>query len=210
MASSVESGSALASSSLEAFFHHSVSRAIRHQGVEAREVTVQYLVRLLTHFSRSENLFDYTDDGIRLRPLAQMYAQAQQSESASERRLVMRRMGDVALFIAGMFSGFFERRRALVGMDYYIAMGGQAYGCLSESRGNDPAGRALGEVYAQLSRGFGRYVLVLAEIGDDAAARRIAAWSSVLEAAGKERAGVADRAPGWPGWIDATGHVRHH
>lgn len=166
MPSPVESGSALASTSLEAFFHHSVSRAIHHQRVEAAEVTVHYLVSLLTHFSRSENLFDYCEDGIRLRPLAQMYAQALQSGSPTERRLVMRRMGDVALFIAGMFSGFFRRRRALVGMDYYIAMGGQAYGCLSDCRGRSPGDRALGEVFTQLSHGFGRYVLVLAEIGD--------------------------------------------
>ena len=183
MASPVESGSALASTSLEAFFRHSVSRAIRRQGVDTRDVTLDYLVSLLTHFSRSENLFDYTDEGIRLRPLALLYAQAAQSQSLSERRLMMRRMGDVALFIAGMFSGFFQRRRALVGRDYYIAMGGQAYACLSSDCGHGAGDPALNSVFAQLAGGFAGYVGVLAEVRDFGARERVAGWSALLEAA---------------------------
>jgi len=204
VASPVESGSALASTSLEAFFRHTVSRAIRRHGVDTRDVTLDYLVDLLTHFSRSENLFDYCDDGIRLRPLAQLYVQAAQSESIAEQRLVMRRMGDVALFIAGMFSGFFRRRRALVGRDYYIAMGGQAYACLSSGRGTgDPM---LNAVYAQLAGGFGLYVRVLSEVRDGGAQERVEGWSALLAAAKGDDApfgamadttGLID-----PAWID--------
>lgn len=178
MASPVESGSALASTSLEAFFRQTISRAIHHQGVNTRDVTLDYLVGLLTHFSRSENLFDYCDEGIRLRPLAQLYAQAARCESLFEQRLVMRRMGDVALFIAGMFSGFFRRRRALVGQDYYIAMGGQAYACLSSGRGaGDPV---LNSVYAQLAESFGLYVRVLSEVRDGGVQERVEGWSAML------------------------------
>ena len=154
------------STSLEAFFHHALGRALRHQRVEATEVTVHYLVKLLTHFSRSENLFDYTEEGIQLRPLAHLYAEAVRSGSVREQCLMLRRMGDVALFIAGMFSGFFERRRALVGRDYYIAMGERAYGSLLQGRAGDPAGTALIDVFTQLSGGFSHYVAVLTEVGD--------------------------------------------
>jgi hypothetical protein len=134
--------------------------------VEAAEVTVHYLVKLLTYFSRSENLFDYTENGIQLRPLAQLYVQAVRSGSVREQCLMLRRMGDIALFVAGMFSGFFQRRRALVGMDYYVAMGERAYGSLLQGRAGDPAGTALIDVFAQLSGGFTSYVAVLSEVGD--------------------------------------------
>ena len=203
MASPVESGSALASTSLEAFFRHTISRAVRRQGVDTRDVTLDYLVELLTHFSRSENLFDYCDDDIRLRPLAQLYMQAAQLESITEHRLVMRRMGDVALFIAGMFSGFFRRRRALVGRDYYIAMGGQAYACLSSGRGaGDPI---LNSVYAQLAGGFGLYVRVLSEVRDAGVQERVEGWSALRAAArcddeslfGAEAESAGLSGPGW-------------
>jgi hypothetical protein len=156
----------LASSSLEAFFHQAIARALRQRRVQAAEGTVHYLVQLLTCFSRSENLFDYSEDGIQLRPLAHLYAQALRSGSVREQCLMLRRLGDVALFIAGMFSGFFHRRRALVGMDYYIAMGERAYGSLLQGRVGDPAGVALVDVFAQLSGSFSSYVGVLSEVGD--------------------------------------------
>ena len=202
MALPVESGSALASISLEAFFRHAISRAIRRQGVDTRDVTLDYLVDLLTHFSRSENLFDYYDDGIRLRPLAQLYAQAAQSDSIAEQRLVMRRMGDVALFIAGMFSGFFRRRRALVGRDYYIAMGGQAYACLSCGRGaSDPM---LNTVYAQLADGFGLYVGVLSEVRDGGVWERLEGWSRLLVAARDGDESMFGAVAGSAGLIDSV------
>lgn len=156
----------VAGTSLEAFFHQVLSDAVEHQQVRAGDVTIRYLVMLLTHFARSENLFDYTEEGLRLRPLAQMYEQALQSASARERCLTMRRMGDVALFVSGMFSGFVTRRRALVGVDYYIAMGERAYGSLLQRGCCDPGSEALQDVFGQLSNGFGGYVRVLAEVGE--------------------------------------------
>ena len=207
MASPLESGCALSSSSLELFFRHSVSRAIRRRGVDTRELTLDYLVDLLTHFSRSENLFDYTDEGIRLRPLAQLYAQAVQSESLSERRLMMRRMGDVALFVSGMFSGFFQRRRAVVGKDYYIAMGGQAYACLSSDCGRSGGDPGLNAVYAQLSGGFAGYVGVLAEVRECGVRERIDDWSALLEAATPSDDGRFDESAIGVGNGDCAGAV---
>ena len=172
MGQPVESYIPVASTSLQDYFHHSVSRAVDHQRVMAGDATIHYLVNLLTHFSRSENLFDYSDEGIRLRPLAHIYADAVHSESDRERRLMLRRMGDIALFVAGMFSGFFTRRRALVGRDYYIAMGGQAYASLADAHLPGAGGEMVDEVFGQLSNDFGRFVLVLTEVGEEGVRRR--------------------------------------
>jgi len=196
--------SPIASSSLQDYFQRSVGRALDHHRVEAGDATVHYLACLLTHFSRSENLFDHTEDGIRLRPLAQIYADAVYSESEHERRLMLRRMGDVALFVSGMFSGFFQRRRAVVGLDYYIAMGGRAYGSLAGAQ--DGVGADAEDVFGRLSSGFGEFVVVLTEVGNEGARRRrreatalIDGWRQAALPADGLLAGLGDVHPGTHG-----------
>lgn len=172
MRTTIEPQAPVFSTSLQDYFHCSVRRAVEHQGVPAGEATVYYLAGLLTNFSRSENLFEYGRDGVRLRSLAHLYADAVHSESERGRRLLMRQMGDVALFVSGMFSGFFNRRRALVGMDYYIAMGGQAYASLAGSGDGAFATRETEDVFERLSTGFGDFVGVLTEVGNEGARER--------------------------------------
>ncbi len=158
----------LMESSLQSFFHDSLSRAMNNQQVRADEATVWYLTNLLTTYSRSERLFDETRDGRALLPLAQLYALAAEAASEAERRLVLQRLGDVALFISGLFSGLFVRRRRLVDVDYYIAMGGNAYGYLSEKNSQSARGTPLATIFRQLSMEFVRFVDVLAEVGEKA------------------------------------------
>ena len=54
-----------------------------------------------------------------------MYSDALEEESGEARNQILRRLGDVALFISGVFSRSLKRR--VVDVDYYIAMGGGAY-----------------------------------------------------------------------------------
>lgn len=210
MTPSTEPSAPIASASLQSYFHHSISRAVDHQRVEAGDATIHYLVNLLTHFSRSENLFDYSDEGIRLRPLAQIYADAVYSESATERRLMLRRMGDIALFVSGMFSGFFRRRRALVGMDYYIAMGGRAYGCLAADDDPRSDGMLIEDVFGRLSRGFAEFVQVLTEVGEEGARRRERELTDLFEGwaaapVGRQSTHMAAEMATPPGWVAAPG-----
>jgi len=128
--------------------------------------TVFYLANLLTDFSRSEKVFDYTREGPVLRPLAEWYRFAIEAVSPSERKLMLQRLGDVALFISGLFSGYFQRR--LVDVDYYIAMGGNAYACLYETNDQSPRDQALAAIFRQLSQQFVQFVNVLAEVGESA------------------------------------------
>ncbi len=156
----------LTESSLRAYFHDSLSRAMQNQRVEAEDATVWYLTNLLTQFSRSENLFEHTTAGPTLRPLALLYAAAIEARSTAQRRLVLQRLGDVALFLSGVLAGRLSRR--LRDVDYCIAMGGRAYGCLSEADEHGARGRAQGDVFRELSTQFPEFVDVVAEAGERA------------------------------------------
>lgn len=156
----------ITTSNLQTFFHESLSRAINNQRVEAGDATICYLVNLLTSFSRSENFFEDTGNGRGLRPLANLYALAVESNSEAERKRVLQRLGDVALFVSGLFSDSFQRR--LVDIDYYIAMGGGAYASLFESSKHSERDKALGAIFRQLAAHFARFVDVLAEVGEKA------------------------------------------
>ena len=82
-----------------------------------------------------------------------------------ERADALQRLGDVALFIAGLLSGSLNRK--LVDIDYYIAMGGSAYGQLSNTRANAVSDGSP-EVFEELSHKFSGFVDVLDEVAERA------------------------------------------
>ena len=155
---------------LRAFFHQAIQRAARNQRLDAGGATLHYLAHLLTDYASSSRLFDHSAEGVHLSPLAGLYGAALQAGSPGERRLWLQRLGDLALFLSGLFS---ERlRRGLVDVDYYIAMGGNAYGYLCQTGGNSSRDRALGDVFGELSRDFVAFMDLLGEVGENAAGRR--------------------------------------
>ena len=87
---------------LREFFRDSVHDALIRQQVGVDAHTEHYVVNLLTMFSRSE-LFEQTPEGVRLRPLAVMLAEAAATTSAVHRSRALR-LGDVSLFVAGFFA----------------------------------------------------------------------------------------------------------
>ena len=58
------------------------TRASTHQHLDIDEQAEQYVVNLLTMFSRADALYERTPDGLRIRPLAQMLADALEAPSA--------------------------------------------------------------------------------------------------------------------------------
>jgi hypothetical protein len=146
-------------------FRQTVVAALANQNVRAKEDTVYYLVNLLDHFSKSENLFSTTDNGPAIPPLALLYAQAVEANDVESKRYLLRRLGDVALLIGGVFPGSLSRK--LVDVDYYIGMGGSAYSNLSDITHGSRQIRALRGVYAELSAKFQRFVDVLAEVSEN-------------------------------------------
>lgn len=145
------------------YFRDSVGAALANQKVEAAEDTVHYIVNLLAYFARADKLFVQTPDGLVAQPLALIYAEALATASPEARRQALRRLGDVALLVSGLFPASLSRK--VVDVDYYIAMGGTAYGVLGGlDRG---AGRALRAIFAELSRKFQAFVDVLSEVGEN-------------------------------------------
>jgi hypothetical protein len=150
--------------SLREFFKDSVADAMARQGVAANDHTAYYVVNLLTLFARYESLYERSHGGPGLQPLAALLAAA---AGHSDREIVnatLRRVGDTSLFVAGFFGDGFARK--VVDVDYYIDMGGAAYGRLSDNVRGTREGRAFGAVFAELAEKFRDFVDVLAEIRD--------------------------------------------
>lgn len=120
------------------------------------------MVGMLTMFARSENLYEYSDDGWSLKPLALMLADALESPTQAERQLALRRLGDVSLFITGFFQDSLARKP--VDVDYYSRMGESAYSALSDMPARNVRDLALHDVYRELAGKFLHCVELLAEV----------------------------------------------
>ncbi len=151
---------------LRNFFRESIDAAIDSLGVDVDPHAAHYVVNLLTLFARSEDLYEDHGEAYGLKPLALMMVDAADAPSAAERTFSLQRIGDVALFIAGFFADSLARK--LVDLDYYIHMGGTAYGSLSDEIRGTLRGRALVDVYRELARKFQIVVDVLNEVRDAA------------------------------------------
>jgi hypothetical protein len=148
------------------YFRTSIDGVISRQGVDVDPHAAHYVVNLLTLFSRSEELFEDHGESYGLRPLALMMADAADARSVAERNYALQRIGDVALFISGFFADSLANKA--VDVDYYIYMGGSAYGSLSEEVRRTFRGRAFADVYRELAEKFQVLVDVLNEVRDEA------------------------------------------
>ncbi len=151
-------------SSIQDFFQGLVSDAVENQRLNASTESICYLTNLLSMFANSDALFENTPDGPMIRPLALLYGEALEESNSELRNLALRRLGDVALFISGIFSDSLNRK--VVDVDYYIAMGGNAYGYLSSTSRQQRRWQGFSELFAELGEKFPLFVDVLNEVGD--------------------------------------------
>ncbi|MGB5209604.1 MAG: hypothetical protein WBN31_15165 [Gammaproteobacteria bacterium] len=158
-----ESRRVVASPNVREFFRQSVDVAIERQRLQAEDHTVHYVVNMLTLFTRAEEFFGRGPER-RLPPLAAMLAEAVEAPSARDSDRALQRMGDIALFMAGFFPDYLAR--SPVDVDYYIRMGGSAYGTLADRSRTSSHGRALADIFAELADKFASFVEVLGEIAD--------------------------------------------
>jgi hypothetical protein len=134
--------------SLEPFFQDAVDRALKEQGVNVDPMTEHYLVHLLATYAKQP-----IDDS----PLALKMLAASNAEPR-ERRERLREVGDTSLFVSGFWTESFARK--LVDVEYYIGLGGTAYGELARigmGWRRDPNT----DVYETLAGNFSRFVDVL-------------------------------------------------
>jgi hypothetical protein len=130
---------------IEAFFHDEVDRAFRDEGLPSGTLVEHYVVQLLTAYAARP---------IETTPLALRMAEAVDAP-LRERRLKLRDIGDTSLYVSGFWGE--SLTDAAVDIDYYVEMGGSAYGELARG-GPGWTGDPFGDVFAELARGFVRFV----------------------------------------------------
>lgn len=167
MAGHPQSTRLITETNLREYFQQTVDDALTTRGVDAAVETVYYIVNLLTVFQRSDRLYDQTRDGFELKPLAVIYAEALDIPHPEQRNRVVQRLGDLALFIAGVFSESLHRKP--VDVDYYIAMGSGAYGYLADTLRGSARGEAFCAIFDELAHKFSEFVAALAHVGDASA-----------------------------------------
>ena len=148
------------------YFRTSIDGVLSRQGVDVDPHAAHYVVNLLTLFSRSEELYEDHGETYGLRPLALMMADAADAPTPAARNHALQRIGDVALFISGFFADSLANKP--VDVDYYIRMGGTAYGSLSEEVRGTFRGNAFASIYRELAIKFQVLVDVLNEVRDEA------------------------------------------
>ncbi|MGR9091086.1 MAG: hypothetical protein ACU85U_10960 [Gammaproteobacteria bacterium] len=152
----------IVSADIHEYFQREVEAALTQQAVRVEETTAMYLVNLLAAHINARELFEQSEEGLNIKPLALHYADALNAASMSEKRLALRRLGDVALFISGLFAGSLNRK--IVDIDYYIAMGGTAYSCVHDLVGTRASDKH--DLFAELAENFAQLVDVLGVISD--------------------------------------------
>jgi hypothetical protein len=160
----MSAGSLVAVTSLREFFRDAFHAASEHQRLDIDEQAEQYVVNLLTMFSRADALYERTPEGLRIKPLAQMLMDALEAPTEVARQRSLQRLGDVSLFVAGFFARSFARK--LIDIDYHIAMGGNAYSSLADTLQRSLSGRCVAAIYTQLAQKFQRLVDALNEVSE--------------------------------------------
>lgn len=136
------------------FFKELVDGALAHQRLEANELTAYYVVQLLASYVERPGRKDEEQSA----PLALRLAQALESGGARQ-RTSLKQIGDLSLFISGFFSDSLNRK--LVDVDYYVSIGGCAYGALSRVETD-----TFSPVFAELANKFVGFVDVLSEVSE--------------------------------------------
>ncbi len=138
-------------------FRELVGEALARQSVRASEETEYYLVNLLTDFIDARRLHPTETESAPT--LIELLAGALERDRSAQ-FAAFRRMGDFALFVSGFFSESLTRRA--IDLDYYVAMGGGAYGHASRLAGSTP----VGGIFDDLSRQFVAFMDVIGEVSE--------------------------------------------
>ena len=134
---------------VEGFFHDEVGRAFRDEGLSPGTMVEHYIVQLLA---------SYAAHRIEETPLALRMLAANEAP-LPERRRQLRNIGDTSLYLSGFWSEHLAG--GPVDVDYYIGMGGSAYGELARG-GSGWTGDPFSDVFSELAANFVRFVGALA------------------------------------------------
>ena len=148
--------------SLPVFFRDRIEHALQKHGIDTQQDTLWYLTQLLCNYSRTSAFLDSNGTNATLTPLAEYYRQSMEASTVHERRLLLQRLGDVAMVVSGLFSG--ALRRKAVGVGYYVSMGEAAYSTLADESPHSSRDRALQGIFESLASDFSHYVAALSDV----------------------------------------------
>ena len=136
------------------FFSILVKESLNETGVCVSLSVKNYLCELLQFYIFSDHLFSELDSSGKkqMKTLAELYLKSYHSNILLKNNL--KKMGDTSLYISGFFRESLKKK--MVSVDYYIDMGRQAYGSLSDFQGS--------KVFEELAVRFSDLVFVLFQI----------------------------------------------
>ena len=137
----------------------SLFRTMTERGLEQIDLcdaeAVAYIGDLMAEFVRTDSMYRIRDrEGRRLEHVADILAAAEQATDPEVRRGRYKHLGDLTLFMLGLFPERFEHPRRSISADYYAAQGRRSYRIVAELDPNrgDPA------LYRRLADRFEQYV----------------------------------------------------
>lgn len=135
---------------LTEYFRGKVQAALVNQSLTISELTEFYLVNLLQEFRRAKEFLE--------QPMALLLLEAMNGDTATRTRC-LKQLGDSALYLSGYFAD--SLRNKLVDQNYYISMGGSAYGSLAAMFAPE---KTFSEIFGELAEKFSPLVTILAEV----------------------------------------------
>lgn len=142
-------------------FRELVEAAADNRNTKLSPLVQTYLVELLDFYVFADNLYAENLDGRRTQStLAELYFLASNAPRAATRNEALKRLADSSLYICGFFGESLSRK--LVAVDYYVDMGGLAYGQLARQSRE----QIYAQVFSEFSDNFLQYVDLLTFISD--------------------------------------------
>lgn len=145
------------------FFLDVVEEAVVVRNMKTFPLAQNYLVSILENYVTTTNLFDSQSENGKLtrETLAETFLKAQNASAALKIEM-LKKLGDVSLYVSGFFSDSLNRK--LIDVDYYVDMGETAYAVLASETRED-TGR---QIFSDFSKRFVEYVDLLTTISQKA------------------------------------------
>lgn len=141
--------------SSEEFFYQIVSETIRSRDFSLSAHAEFYLVKLLSEFTRTENIYSTNEQGsYEDKPLIFLMKEAEESPQLEVKKSVYRQVGDLALYKVGVFPN------KKISSPYYGVMGKMGYSGAAKYSGE----LQFRDLYREMSDNFERIVFLLRRV----------------------------------------------
>jgi hypothetical protein len=138
--------------SSQEYFYKVINQKFRERSLTLSNEAEFYIVNLLNHFVKTENLYGINQDGTKEdKPLAFLLKEAEDELDFEPKRLLFRQVGDLALYTIGVFPN------KKVSGSYYGMMGKTGYSNAAKYYKNNN----MREICQELSFNFERIAFLL-------------------------------------------------